>query len=335
MRVLVAHNAVSGDGSPDEADVLTQVLAVTEALSALGHGSETLAVTLDLESALARIREFSPDVVFNLVESLADTGRLIHLFPHILDATGIPYAGSSAESQMATSHKAAAKRLMEAGGLPTPAWAGPRPHAAFAAPPVSDREASENTWIVKSVWEHASIGLGPESLVKPRDAAGLYARLDLDSPRLGGSCFAERFVPGREFNLSVLSGPEGPEVLPPAEIVFEGYGEDRARIVDYRAKWDEGSYEFHHTPRRFDFSPGDAPLLAGLARLALSAWRLFDLSGWARVDFRVDPEGNPFILEVNANPCLSPDAGFAAALERAGLPFEKAVERILANVSLR
>ncbi|MFH2098557.1 MAG: D-alanine--D-alanine ligase, partial [Pseudomonadota bacterium] len=241
MRVLVAHNAVPGEGSPDEADVLTQSRAVTGALSALGHEAKTLECTLDLESALARVREWAPDVVFNLVESLAGTGRLIHLFPGVLDAAGIPYAGSCAESLLATSHKAMAKRLMEAGGLPTPAWAGPRPDAAFRAPAVPDGQAAKNLWIVKSVWEHASIGLGPESLVRPRDAEELYARMDEAAPGLGGSCFAERFIPGREFNLSVLSGPEGPEVLPPAEILFEGYGEDRARIVDYRAKWDEGS----------------------------------------------------------------------------------------------
>lgn len=67
-----------------------------------------------------------------------------------------------------------------------------------------------------------------------------------------------------------------------------------------------------------------------MTRLALACWRLFRLRGWARVDFRVDADGHPFILEVNANPCLSPDAGYAAALERAGIPFADAVGRIVA-----
>ena len=108
------------------------------------------------------------------------------------------------------------------------------------------------------------------------------------APDLGGACFAEVYIEGREFNLALLAGPDGPEVLPPAEIVFEGYGPDRLRIVGYRAKWDEASYEYHHTPRRFDFPAADAPLLDRLRRTARDCWRLFGLRGWARVDFRVD-----------------------------------------------
>jgi D-alanine-D-alanine ligase len=139
-------------------------------------------------------------------------------------------------------------------------------------------------------------------------------------------------VDGREFNLSVLAGKNGPEVLPPAEIIFEGYTPDMPKIVDYRAKWDETAYAYHHTPRTFDFTSEDYPLLETLKKLALQCWKCFNLSGYARVDFRVDTGGAPWVLEVNANPCLSPDAGFAAALERAGISFEAAVERILSDI---
>jgi D-alanine-D-alanine ligase len=122
-------------------------------------------------------------------------------------------------------------------------------------------------------------------------------------------------------------------VLPPAEIVFEGYGPDRPRIVDYRAKWDADSFEYTHTPRRFEFPETERLLLKRLTETALAAWRCFGLAGYARVDFRVDDGGRPWILEVNANPCLSPDAGFAAALERAGIPFAMAVDRILGDAA--
>ena len=74
---------------------------------------------------------------------------------------------------------------------------------------------------------------------------------------------------------------------------------------------------------------GDQPLLERLSRLAREAWCLFGLGGYARVDFRVDDAGQPWILEINANPCLSPDAGFAAALTRASIPFPQAIARIL------
>jgi len=124
-------------------------------------------------------------------------------------------------------------------------------------------------------------------------------------------------------------------VLPPAEIIFEGFGADQPKIVDYRAKWDAASYEYHHTPRCFDFAADDAPLIDRLKALALSCWELFDLGGYARVDFRVDSAGRPWVLEINANPCIAPDAGFAAAIERAGLTYDQAVERIIGAARTR
>ncbi|MBU0743281.1 D-alanine--D-alanine ligase, partial [bacterium] len=142
--------------------------------------------------------------------------------------------------------------------------------------------------------------------------------------------FAEAYVEGREFNLSLLDGPDGPRVLPPAELHFVDYPPGKPRIVGYTAKWDETSFEYGHTVRSFDLADGDGPLATRLADLALACWRLFDLRGWARVDFRVDADGAPWILEANANPCLSPDAGFQAAVTRAGLDFDAAVARILA-----
>ena len=84
-----------------------------------------------------------------------------------------------------------------------------------------------------------------------------------------------------------------------------------------------------HTPRRFDFAAADLPLLTRLKDIARNCWRAFGLRGYVRVDFRIDATGRPFVLELNANPCLSPDAGFAAALSRAGIPFVAAIGRIV------
>ena len=137
----------------------------------------------------------------------------------------------------------------------------------------------------------------------------------------GGECFAEAYIDGREFNLSLLASKAGPQVLPPAEIRFEDYPEGKTRIVGYRAKWHESSFEYLHTVRSFEFPPEDDELLSRLKDLAVRCWSLFDLRGYARVDFRVDRDGRPWVLEVNVNPCLSPDAGFfAAAATRPGSP---------------
>jgi D-alanine-D-alanine ligase len=112
-------------------------------------------------------------------------------------------------------------------------------------------------------------------------------------------------------------------------MVFRHYPADKAKMVCYRAKWEEASFEYRHTVRSFDLEAADGPLLEELGRLALACWDLFNPRAYARVDFRVDDEGRPWILEVNVNPCLSPDAGFTAAAERAGLSMEAVIRRIV------
>ncbi len=364
MRVAIIHDAVKDSDAPDAQDAIVQAEAVKEALLSLGHHAEILECSLNLEGLVQRLRDFRTDTVFNLVESLNGHGRLIHLPLFCLDAMGMPYTGACAESMLLTSHKIMAKSHMRANGLPTADWIGPYPSSIpytsvlnkFSlpqrgragegemqqseirccfhpppAPPSREGGLSEK-WIIKSVWEHASIGLDESGLVQASSETDILPLLKEKAPMMGGACFAERFIEGREFNLSLLCGFEGPEVLPPAEIIFQDYGSDRIRIVDYKAKWDPDSFAYHHTPRSFDFGPEDSELLERLKKLASDCWTAFGLSGYARVDFRVDEKGNPRILEVNANPCISPDAGFAAALEQAKIPFTEAVRRILADI---
>ena len=331
MRVAILFNAVSDKSTPDEQDVIVQVEAVSDALLQLGHTPELLACDLDLASLQHRLEKIQPDIAFNLVESLESKGKLIHLVPSLLDVIGLPYTGSASESIYLSSHKLIAKEKMSLSNLPTPYWIGPYPpeHTSHCALKNRSKRRKEAIWIIKSVWEHASIGLDDNALITTENDNALIDHIKERYFHLGGACFAEQYIEGREFNLSLLAGPDGPEVLPPAEILFEGYPENKPRIVGYSAKWDDRSFEYHHTHRRFDFSNRDGSLLAKLKDMALRCWRLFGLGGYARVDFRVDSDGNPWILEVNINPCLSPDAGFAAALNRAGMSITPAVKRIL------
>jgi D-alanine-D-alanine ligase len=327
MRIAVVHNSVPAAGAPDEQDVLAQADAVTDALRQLGHKPVRLAGGLNLSRIQSELRAVGPQMVFNLVESLDGTGRLIHLFPFLLDAMALPYTGAGAEALMLTSNKLLAKSLMESAGLPTPAWVASRAARGLGF----FRRPRENPgrWIVKSVWEHASVGLDAEAVLETASTHLLHTLLEERAPRLGGACFAEAFIDGREFNLSLLESPDGLQILPPAEIIFEGFEAGQARIVDYQAKWDPDSYAYHHTPRRFDIDAADEGLMEDLRSLSRECWDLFGLRGYARVDFRVDHHGRPWILEINANPCLSPDAGFAAAVHRAGLSMTEAVGRIV------
>jgi len=245
---------------------------------------------------------------------------------------GLPYTGSQTEAIWMTSHKVMAKRHMLSAGVPTPAWVGPYPQdltSALFPKPSSSADGSAQNWIIKSLWEHASVGLESDNIVSETPGKDFHRELYKHAPLLGGACFAEEYIHGREFNLSVLAGPAGPQVLPPAEIVFEGYDPSLPLIVGYRAKWKEDSYEYNHTPRRFDFDSGDEVLLTTLKDMVLRCWQVFGLRGYARVDFRVDDTGQPWILEINANPCISPDAGFAAAVNAVGIDFTQAVDRII------
>ncbi len=328
MLIAIVHNEVRKEDRADERDVLVQAAAISEALKALGHEVVSVSCNIDLLSIRNRLEALGPDMVFNLVESLGGNGRLIYLFPALLDVMGLPYTGSCTEAVFLTSHKILAKERMSQADLPTPPWMGPFPGDIPSLYP-SPAVVKEDLWIIKSVWEHGSLGLDENDLISAEDKDQLKETILRRAPELGGGCFGELFIQGREFNISILGTPEGPRVLPPSEIIFENFSEGTTHIVGYRAKWDKDSYEYHHTPRRFDFSANDRPLIRMVRSLALRCWEIFGLGGYARVDFRVDDKGRPWILEVNSNPCLSPDAGFIASAMKAGLSFKDTIRGII------
>lgn len=304
--------------------MLHEASAVAASLGELGWEPVELDLTPDLDRAARELAAAAPAFVFNLVESVEGRGRYIVLAQALLEALRVPFTGAGLEAMIHSTSKPATKRLLGLGGVATPAWMPAE--AALADPP-----RFPPAWIVKNAWEHASIGLDDASVASD---AGALRRAVVRRAAVEGlaDLFVEEFVDGREFNLSVLGrrGAE-PEVLPPAEIRFVEFPAGKPRMVGYKAKWDEGSREASHTPRTFEFPPEDAALLADLAAIARRCWSLFGLRGHARVDFRVDADGMPWVLEVNANPCLSSDAGFAAAAARAGLSMRDAVGRIVAD----
>jgi D-alanine-D-alanine ligase len=225
--------------------------------------------------------------------------------------------GCGADAMFASGDKLGAKREMLAAGIPTAAYAeGPEWHGLEEG----------KCWIVKSVEEDASLGLDSGAVVATPDA--VIARAELMAGRHGGRWFAEEFIDGREFNVAVLERKGRPEILPIAEMRFENWREGEPRIVGYAAKWDERVDAFHDTVRSFGWQT-EEPLLHGrLVEFAKACWKLFDCRGYARVDFRVDARGQPYVLEINANPCLEPGAGFAAAALEAGLTYDELIECI-------
>jgi len=318
--VVVLYGQPAHIEAPDQMDTLVQVQAISASLPRQGHAVRPLRMNLRLDEVRDALRTLRPRMVFNLVEALGGHDALLPAAALLLEALGIPYTGARASALAVTSDKPEAKRLLRRWGLPTPDWLVPGQPAGQALP--------DDRWIVKSVWEHASLGLDDGAVVQ--GVAAVAPRMAACQARHGGQWFAERYVEGREFNLSLLEQGGRVQLLHPAEMTFRHWQADRPRIVGYAAKWDTSSPEYRNTVRSFRFGPADQALLHRLGEIALGCWEAFGLRGYARVDLRVDAQGQPWVLEVNANPCLSPDAGFAAAAARAGLDYDALVGAVMA-----
>jgi D-alanine-D-alanine ligase len=184
-------------------------------------------------------------------------------------------------------------------------------------------------FIVKAALEDGSIGLDDHCVVA--GAGAVKARAAQCNARFGGAWFAEEYVEGREFNLSLLGSARDLRILPMAEMTFADWPADKPRIVGYGAKWDEGSSGYRHTVRRFGVEREDPALAAKLRSACEHVWRLFDLTGFVRLDFRVR-NGEPLILEINPNPGIAPDAGFAAAAAEAGMDYDALIAAIVQAV---
>ncbi len=320
--VVILHNKVDRNSTQDELDVIAQVNSVSQALVELGYKTIPLPLSLNLREGLDHLQSLKPAFVFNLVESIDGTGRFIYFASAMLDQLQLPFSGAGTDALYITTNKLLSKRWLKVHGIATPSWI-PMDGSSRKIPDF------DPPYILKPVWEDASVGLDDNSVFFTKKA--FRKRIDNQLKSMG-EWFAEAYIPGREFNISILAGDEIPQILPIAEIDFVGYPSGKPRIVDYRAKWDVDSFEYHHTVRRFDFSDSDEKLFMELRDISLRCWQIFDLHGYARVDFRVDRNRKPWVLEINANPCISPDSGYVAAAGQAGLDFKTVVYRIINDI---
>ena len=335
MHAAILWNQVSLNDSAADLDVLVQCVEVESSLRRLGFTTERIPCPLNLDTTRNRLRQARPDVVFNLVESLGGTDRLSSLAIILLESMHLKFTGTSGLAMlMATTKTRAKQRLFEL-QMPTAPWITSETSAWQGLRSESEQPTKV---MVKAVAEHASFAMNDSSVMTlkpgPEGLATVLQRVRLESEKHQTPFFAENFIEGREFNLSVLANDGQPVVLPPAEIQFVGFPTDKPRIVGLNAKWNVDSMEYNNTPRTFDFPVSDQPLLDELEALARCCWVEFGLRGYARIDFRVDQDGQPWILEINPNPCLSPNAGFMAALSEAGIGFDEAVRRIVADAGV-
>ena len=188
--------------------------------------------------------------------------------------------------------------------MPTPDWVVAADSHTEALPP---------PYIIKAIWEHASLGLDDHAVIREGDGTTICDQIESRSRQLGQACFAEAYIEGREFNLSLIATGDGPRFCRRLKSIFQlflkGNRESSATRPNGKpVRWNtwarRGSSIFRPTTRRCSTGCGRWPCDAGSRSIYPGM----------RVDFRVDERGRPWILEINANPCLSPDAGFAAAL---------------------
>jgi D-alanine-D-alanine ligase len=310
-----------------EAGVLEAVEAVQASLTARGHHVWQLPVGRTAVALANHLAERPrTDLVFNLCEGLAGTGAGEANVAGLLELCGLPFTGGSPECLALVRDKARTKWLLLGAGLPTPPFflippGDPLPTESF------EQAIADGAWIVKPAREDASLGISAESVVT--DLAALRRQVEHIRQRYG-DVLIERFVEGREFNAGIVALPE-PRMLPLAEIIFEQNAGHRWQLVTYDAKWTPESADFHGTPVQ---CPADVePALAReLERIALAAFRLSGCRDYGRVDMRVTPEGQVFILEINANPDISPSAGFARALRTAGIEHDDFIHRLVDHV---
>jgi len=322
LKIGVLFNAATRSARGEEVDyisaaeVLEQAQAVHEALQKLDLQHRMFILEDDIENLVWALKSYKPDVVINLCEGAFGDSHLEMNIPCLLELLRMPYTGSPPLTLGICQNKGLAKDILKSNGMMTPRyqvlncfdeWKGEIDYPLF----------------VKPVKEDASLGITKESFV--RNEVELGNRVKYVVERYEQPALVEEYVDGRELNVAIF-GNEKPEVLPISEIIFD-LSEDKPKIVDYLAKWVEESEEYKKT-RPVCPAILEPPVKLKVEITALNAYKALGCRDYARVDIRLRDEV-PYILELNPNPDISPNVGFARSLRTAGIAFEEFIEKLV------
>lgn len=300
-------------------DLAVSAKAVADALLAGGHDAFMYLFGKDAGELIAGLRSSGPDAVFNLSECP-------HLSPEkelhacaLLELMRLPYTGNGPLALGICNSKSLSKQLLVANGIPTPRF------RLYTSDPGGDPEFPYPL-VVKPANEDGSAGITEDSFVQ--DLAGLRRQVRWLKDVLLQNAIVEEFVGGREFNVGVLGNGTAADPhrsLPPAELVYRN---PRWRLCTYESKWDSTHPSYAEIA---PVCPAEIPpgLATRLSEITLACARIFRLTGYARVDFRMNVDGELFVLEVNPNPDISPDAGMTRAARAAGLSYPDLILEIL------
>ncbi|MEI8139428.1 MAG: GNAT family N-acetyltransferase [bacterium] len=331
-QILILHHALPAPGScqsvESDAGVMEEVHAVAKALKSLAIPFRIMAV--ESLATLPAILQSAPErLVFNLVENFPGRPADAMQVPILCEAFGKECTGNDSTCQVLALDKWRTKAILKAAGLPVPAGLiippghGAAMCAALPPPP----------WIVKPLFADASEGIHASSVISG-GMANLIKAVARVHREFKHPALVEQFFGTREINISIFEDGATIKTLPVAEIEFRNFGKDRPRIVDYAAKWHTDSFEYKNTVRVIP-AVMDKAIARRLQAASLAAWHTMGCRDYARVDFRLDAAGNFVILEINPNPDISPDSGFAAALTATRIPYQKFVSKVCGNARAR
>lgn len=317
------YNVINAGHSVDlsEIGVIEEREKMQEALQKKGYRTSLFNINGDIKRLIKFLEETRVDLVFNLCESLK--GQAIHEMhvAGIYELMGIPYTGAATLSLGTCLNKVRTKELFFAHGIPTAR------HAMFSSEEKINLDDLHLNFplIVKPSREDASIGIENSSVV--RNIELLRQRVSAVVKTYSQPALVEEYIEGRELNVAII-GNERPWLLPISEIDFSKLPADFPKIVTYNAKWVEGTLEYEGTvgtcPAKLTKEVEDR-----VRTVALQAYTVMEIRDYARVDIRLDAMNLPYVLEVNPNPDISRDAGFARSARAAGLSWDDMLEKII------
>ena len=318
MKIVLLHTRDAAE--PPEDPVLGQL---ETALAGLGHTTRRLMVDTNVEPLVTSLQSERPDLVFNMAEAFAGKSALESNVAALLNLLGLRYTGSSPAGLIVAGDKTLTKKVLTFHGLRTAKFATVYRGAVDWAGDISF------PLIVKPPQEDASLGITGKSVVhNVQELLGKIAEMQTE---FGQPALVEEFIDGREFYVGVL-GNANVRALPVVELDFSGFPADKPKIASWEAKWgDEGDgtgAEFAGTKSVF---PTDVPeeLITRMQSVAVDAFHALRLRDYARIDLRVTPSGEIYIIEVNPNCYLERTAEFSMAAERSGLEHAALIARIL------
>ncbi len=303
-----------GDEWRDERDVVRTLLK-------LGHDVHVFGVHDDIAPLVARVQKDRPDVVFNLCESFNADRKHEPNLTALLELLGVPYTGASPAALSLCKDKGMTKKVLAFHDLRVPRFAvSSRSRPARRTP-----KGFAFPGICKPLARESSEGIAHASIVNTEEEC--LGRLKFLHDHFEGDAIVEEFIDGRELYVGIL-GNERLTVLPPTELHFKQLPEGTPRILTYRAKWDE-AYRKKYGIDSDTAKNLDKATLDQINDTCRSAYRLLKLSGYARVDLRLDEAGQAVILEVNPNPSIKKKDDFAWAARKAGITYDELIERIV------